>query len=224
MAEFFIEIVDEQDFLPIPMDTIRDLAVAILEDAGVEEGKITIVLVDNDTIHTLNRDFLDHDYPTDVVSFLMENEDDGRYLEGEIAVSTEMAQERAPEFGWPPEHESLLYVTHGLLHLVGHEDASPTEAREMRKAEKHYLQTVGIDVPGEHADSFFTEEDESGDFDERPAERPTHPGPHNRLKNLGPLPGLDLRDDDLDDDGSNDDNSDDDEPDEQNDEDDLKRN
>ncbi len=163
MSDIFLEILDEQDFLEAPVTTIRDLAVRILEEAGVREGKVSIVLVDNETIHTLNRDFLNHDYPTDVLSFLIEEKGGHRYVEGEIVVSTEMAKERAGEFDWNPEQESLLYIVHGLLHLVGYEDDTKSAAKGMREKERHYLGGVGIAVP-DGFDEWIDDEDTMEEF------------------------------------------------------------
>ncbi len=89
--------------------------------------------VDDRTIHQLNRRYLDHDYPTDVLSFVLE-EGPGT-VEGEIIVSGDTAAASAPGYGWPAQDELLLYVIHGMLHLVGYDDKSPADAARMRQAE-----------------------------------------------------------------------------------------
>ena len=58
-----------------------------------------------------------HDYPTDVISFVLEREDE--HLEGEIIVGVDTAMELAKDSQWNWEFEFLLYVIHGCLHLVG---------------------------------------------------------------------------------------------------------
>ena len=90
--------------------------------------------VDDRTIHQLNRRYLDHDYPTDVLSFVLE-EGPGT-VEGEIIVSGDTAAASAPGYGWPAQDELLLYVIHGMLHLVGYDDKSPADAARMRQAER----------------------------------------------------------------------------------------
>ena len=67
--------------------------------------------MDDRTIQQLNRQYLDHDEPTDVLSFLLERE--AERLEGEIVVSRDTAACSAPAYGWTPADELLLYVIHG---------------------------------------------------------------------------------------------------------------
>jgi probable rRNA maturation factor len=111
--------------------------------AAEREGSATISLaiVDNAAIHALNRQFLEHDYPTDVLSFVLE---DRGQLEGEIVVSAEMAASEAARFGWTPADELLLYVIHGALHLVGYDDLEPEAAERMRAAEARHLAAFGL--------------------------------------------------------------------------------
>src|SRR5207302_1932261 len=103
--------------------------------------------VDNARIQAVNREFLHHDCPTDVISFVLE-QDENR-LEGEVVVSAEMACATATHWNWPTEHELLLYVVHGVLHLVGYDDATETAAAKMRLAERAALTRLGIDVPAD---------------------------------------------------------------------------
>ena len=90
-------------------------------------ARISVAVVDDATIAVLNRQFLRHEGPTDVLSFLLEQDEDG--LEGEVVVSAETARRTAPRFGWSEGEELLLYVIHGTLHLAGYDDAKPREQR-----------------------------------------------------------------------------------------------
>ena len=102
-----------------------------------------IVLADRETVHRLNRDFLNHDYPTDVISFALdEDAATERIVDGEVYVDLDMAAERAPEFGTTFEDEARRYVVHGLLHLMGYDDATDAERAAMRAREDHYLGTT----------------------------------------------------------------------------------
>ena len=67
-----------------------------------------------------------------MLSFVLEQ---GDGLEGEVVVGAETALRAAPQFGWSPHDELLLYVIHGTLHLVGHDDATPGRARAKCRAE-----------------------------------------------------------------------------------------
>jgi probable rRNA maturation factor len=106
--------------------------------------ELSVAVVDDELIHELNRQFLDHDYPTDVLSFALE--DDPPRLEGEIVVSLDTAERCASEAGWSADDELLLYVAHGALHLAGYGDKTPEDAAEMRAAEAALLAKLGVAV------------------------------------------------------------------------------
>jgi probable rRNA maturation factor len=113
----------------------------VLIEGGIRGGRISIAVVDDPTIHGLNRQFLEHDYPTDVLSFLLE--ESPRRFEGEIVVSADTAANRAPDYAWLPADELLLYVIHGALHLVGLDDHKPRDRAAMRAKERDHLARLG---------------------------------------------------------------------------------
>jgi len=140
-----IEIAIEQDSLSVDADRLRRAIEAVLGDAGIEESELSIAVVDDPTIHDLNRRFLAHDYPTDVLSFLLER--DGSRLDGEVVVSADTATREAARLGWPAGDELLLYVVHGTLHLVGYDDVTDELRATMRAAERKYLTALGLRLP-----------------------------------------------------------------------------
>lgn len=144
---FLLEILDEQDAFEVDREKITFLCEAMIADRQVKTGRLGVVLVDGDTIRQYNRDFLEHDYVTDVISFPIEDRLSEGHLEGEILVCTQIALDRAEEFGWTPGEEILLYVVHGVLHLLGLDDTTPDLRREMRQKENDYLGLLGIVVP-----------------------------------------------------------------------------
>jgi probable rRNA maturation factor len=118
---------------------------SVLNSSDFSSANVSIAVVDDATIHELNRRYLDHDWPTDVLSFVLD--DDGRHLEGEIVISADTADTSAAELGWPAAAEQLLYVVHGALHLVGYRDKSAADEREMRAAEARFLRQLGLEQP-----------------------------------------------------------------------------
>lgn len=108
-------------------------------------GQIGIRVTDDVGIRPINRQFLGHDYPTDVISFAYL--DQPPRLEGELVVSVETAGRRAAELGWPVASELALYVVHGTLHLTGMDDQDPAERARMRRAERQILEALGIEQP-----------------------------------------------------------------------------
>lgn len=132
-----IEIANQQTDVDVDAGRICRAAEAILRDARVTEVQLSIAIVDDPTIHELNRRYLEHDYPTDVLSFLLERE--GEHLEGEVIASAQTAARTAPRYSWRAEDELLLYVIHGTLHLVGHDDSTTDQRTAMRRLERQYL-------------------------------------------------------------------------------------
>ncbi len=137
-----IEICNDQDLLLVNEDQLRRAAEAVLVDAKIRTAVLSIAVVDDLSIHALNRQFLQHDYPTDVLSFVLE-QDEGR-LEGEVIASAETAARAAERYGWSAEAELLLYVIHGTLHLVGHDDQDDAAREVMRAAERRHLACFGL--------------------------------------------------------------------------------
>jgi probable rRNA maturation factor len=82
-----------------------------------------------------------------VISFPIEDRRSKHHLEGEVLVCTEVAKERAKEFDWLPLEETLLYVIHGTLHLVGFDDKTADSQATMQENERKYLQFLGINPP-----------------------------------------------------------------------------
>ena len=128
-----IEISNEHAF-PLDEARLKKGVRTVLKDAGIEDGEISIAIVDDAEMHALNRKYLDHDYPTDVLSFVLE-EEDGR-VDGEIIASSDYATREAEIYKWKAEDEILLYVIHGSLHLVGYDDLDPASKQKMREAER----------------------------------------------------------------------------------------
>ena len=139
---------NEIDF-PLPT-SLEKVIHAILQDHGITEGEVSLAIVDDPTIHQLNRDHLQHDYATDVLSFVLDKSDNE--LDGEVIVSCDTATKVATEYGWSAQHELLLYFIHGCLHLVGYDDHCDEDRLAMRNAEVKYLSVAGVDAPAGHAD------------------------------------------------------------------------
>jgi probable rRNA maturation factor len=138
-----IEIANEQSALDFDESRLKSAAEAVLRSGGVTDGSLSIAIVDDPAIRALNRKFLALDYPTDVLSFVLERA--GSTLEGEIVASAQTAARVAATLGWPAEDELLLYVVHGALHLVGHDDATEAGRREMHAAERRHLAAFGLE-------------------------------------------------------------------------------
>jgi probable rRNA maturation factor len=138
-----ISIACPQDVLAVDRGRIREVARAVLEGEGIADYEISVAFVDNPTIHRLNKRYLNHDEPTDVLSFPL-SDASARKLAGELVVGVEVAKEQAERRGHDVQAELALYVIHGLLHLCGYDDKSDVTAARMRERERHYLGQAGL--------------------------------------------------------------------------------
>lgn len=133
---YTIDIADEQTIVNVGHPQVTQIARAILAGEGISRATISIAIVDDPTIHELNRRHLDHDYATDVLSFVFD-EADG--LDGEVIVSAETAARSAADYDTTAERELLYYIIHGMLHLTGYTDKEESCTSQMRAREQFYL-------------------------------------------------------------------------------------
>ena len=134
---------NEQSRLAIDCDRIERAVRMVFEDESISRAEISVAVVEDATIRKINRRYLDHDYATDVLSFLLDHDEEK--LEGEVVVSAQTAQSAAKRFGWPAADELLLYVIHGMLHLAGYEDETKGQQAKMRKLQRAYLSRFGLE-------------------------------------------------------------------------------
>jgi probable rRNA maturation factor len=156
-----IDFTDQQQLVSLDRDRLLAAARDLLRAEQVASAAIGLVFVDDAAIQRLNREHLQHDYPTDVISFLLEERrlsqtapspsgaprGAGKHLEGEVIVSTQTALAAAKKYGWRTDEEILLYVVHGMLHLAGYDDLAPGERRLMRQRESEILASWGLVPP-----------------------------------------------------------------------------
>lgn len=149
-SAYSVSIADHQKVIKLKPRRLQLVARKALQIEGVAKATISVALVENKEMHRLNREFLEHDYPTDVLSFLLDEEPpaagkksrakkmsrgSGKSLEGEVIISTEYARGEALRHHWETESEVLLYLVHGLLHLCGYDDRSAADQHEIRARE-----------------------------------------------------------------------------------------
>lgn len=110
---------------------------------------VEVAFTDDAAIAELNRRFLKHEGPTDVLAFPLEDDVPGGEdpTIGLVVVSVETARREARRRGLDVRAELALYVAHGFLHLAGYDDASPGERRRMRAMERRVLAAAGFARP-----------------------------------------------------------------------------
>ena len=103
---------------------------AILEEK-VGQVSFNVIIVDNDYIHKLNKEYRKIDRPTDVITFALEDYDDIKYedfrLLGDIYISLDKAKSQAIEYGHSFKREICFLAVHGFLHLLGYDHMEKEE-------------------------------------------------------------------------------------------------
>jgi probable rRNA maturation factor len=138
MSQITVDISSTQAFVTVDVARMRQLVERVMIEEAVETASVSVAIVDNATIHRINRDYIHHDWPTDVISFLLSEPDEAE-LVGEVVISAEMALNTAADLDVNAGDELALYLVHGLLHLCGYEDDQPRGAEIMRARQSEIL-------------------------------------------------------------------------------------
>lgn len=99
-------------------------------------GDISIIFCSDNYILDVNIRYLHHDYFTDVITF---DYCEGDKLSGDLFISIDSVRENAVEFGTEFDEELHRVIVHGLLHLIGYDDHTPEDQKQMRAKEDYYL-------------------------------------------------------------------------------------
>jgi probable rRNA maturation factor len=129
--------------LPLPEAKLRRDVLRALRLAEFG-GAMSLAVVDDTTMRNVNRDYHAVDAPTDVLAFpLSEARGGDAGFDAEVIVSLDTARREAKARGVEPSSELMLYVVHGTLHLLGHDDHDPKAASRMHRATLAILSRLG---------------------------------------------------------------------------------
>lgn len=117
-----------------------------LRRVGKAVGDLNVIIVDDARIAKLHVQYLGVEGSTDVITFDLVDpkEHKAGYIEGEIFVCLDEARRSCARRGIDVEHELLLYMIHGLLHLLGYDDHDPEDYRRMHRREDELLEQIGV--------------------------------------------------------------------------------
>ena len=132
MINYFFENIEN---IELPKKTTLWLESLIINEQK-KIGKINYVFCDDEYLLKVNKDFLQHDYYTDIITFDYVK---GKTISGDIFVSLQRISENAAHLSKAFNEELHRVLAHGLLHLCGYKDKSESEAYEMRNKENFYL-------------------------------------------------------------------------------------
>ena len=138
-----ILILDERGICP-DHAALRSLAEHVLAQEGAPpETELSIALVGGEEMAELNEKYLGREGPTDVLSFLMQEQEEEAYLLGDVIVCPDEVASRGDEYGVEPGSEVSLVLAHGILHLMGYDDEEEEAYLRMDKRQRELLQEWG---------------------------------------------------------------------------------
>jgi rRNA maturation RNase YbeY len=109
----------------------------LFKDNNINLEQLQITFLTDDSLLEINKEFLQHDYYTDIITF--DYSETNEKIDGELFISVERVEENAVEFKESFENEIQRVILHGCLHLCGLNDQSEAEKNEMRNKENYYL-------------------------------------------------------------------------------------
>jgi len=107
-----------------------------IESQGAACGDISIIFTSNQNLRSINREYLNHNYNTDVITF---DYSEGETISGDVFISVDQVKINAQEYGIEPGEELRRVMIHGIIHLLGYNDESDDERLDMRQMENEAL-------------------------------------------------------------------------------------
>lgn len=130
----------ETDFSLNNEEEIYKWITGTIYEEGFKLGEINYVFCDDEYLHKLNVEFLNHDTLTDIIGF---DYSIGKIIQGDIFISVERVEDNAKDYGVSFEEELKRVIIHGVLHYCGYKDKTDSDAEVMRDKENHYLERLG---------------------------------------------------------------------------------
>ena len=145
-----IEIFNQLDEEINELETVEKVLLSAIKKEKLEDVTFNLIIVDNEYIHELNKNYRGIDRETDVITFALEDEDsiivpeeEGRNL-GDIYISIDKARSQAEEFGHCLLRELSFLAVHGFYHLLGYDHMTPEDEEVMFKKQEEVLEEYGI--------------------------------------------------------------------------------
>ncbi len=114
----------------------------IIQSEGFDEGEINYIFCDDEYLHKINVEYLDHDTLTDIISF---DYTVGNLIQGDIFISVERVKDNANDFNVSFKEELKRVLSHGVLHYCGYKDKSPKDEALMRSKEEEKMQMFHVE-------------------------------------------------------------------------------
>jgi len=144
-TNIIVDITCDHPGLRFDIDRLKKLAADICKRFCTERAAVSVAIVDDKKIKEVNSEFLNSKARTDVISFDLSDETD-EAKSFELIINAQEAKRQAQKRGHSEEAELALYITHGLLHNLGFDDANASESEKMHNTEDEILQQAGFGI------------------------------------------------------------------------------
>jgi probable rRNA maturation factor len=131
------------------LEILEPLLTYALEVENVDNLEFNVIIINNEEIHKINKEYRGIDRPTDVISFALEDYKDIKYendyrVLGDIYISIDKVKEQAKEYGHSEKRELAFLAVHGLLHLLGYDHMEKEDEKVMFSKQELILDGYGI--------------------------------------------------------------------------------
>ena len=133
----FLESIDLRDRL-----RLKQFLATLFKKEGKTLGELQYIFCSDDYLLEINRQYLGHDYYTDIITFDLSEK--GQAINAEIYISVDRVRDNAREYGGSVKAELHRVIFHGALHLCGYKDKTAAQVKEMRQMEERYLNLYDI--------------------------------------------------------------------------------
>ena len=133
----------ESDFSLENEDVYASWIETIIESEHKILGEISYIFCDDDFLHNINMQYLNHDTLTDIISF---DYTEGDVISGDIFISVERVEDNANDFNVSFEEELKRVLAHGILHYCGYKDKSESDALLMRTKEDEKIKLFHVEL------------------------------------------------------------------------------
>lgn len=144
----YVEVINEYNKEIVEIDLLRDFISFALNKLSLKNVMFNVIIINDESIHKINKEYRGVDRPTDVITFALEDDKSittpqVRVL-GDVYISYDKVISQANEYGHSTKREICFLAVHGLLHLLGYDHMNKEDEEKMFGLQKELLNSYGI--------------------------------------------------------------------------------
>ena len=144
----YFEVINNYDGNVENIDDLKKFIEYSIDKLELKNVMFNVIIINNDSIHKINKEYRKIDRPTDVITFALEDNQDivipGLRVLGDIYISYDKVKEQALEYNHSKKRELCFLGVHGLLHLLGYDHMNKEDEEKMFEMQKELLDSYGI--------------------------------------------------------------------------------